>query len=132
MNKEDYVSLEVAKLLKEKKFKQKCKEKYIVEDKDKSRQEWDDGLMCYKSFYNTIEYPKPSLYEAQKWIRLRYGIYVYPSVYLPKDNEESCIYTVDSYKYNNNYWETFIINTIKYETYEEALNAGILEVLKLI
>lgn len=132
MNKEDYVSLQVAKLLKEKGFKQKCKEKYIVEDKNKLWQEWDDGLMCYKSFYDTIEYPKPSLYEAQKWIRLSYGIYVYPSVYLSKDNEESCIYTVDSYKYNNNYWETFIINTIKYETYEEALNAGILEVLKLI
>lgn len=132
MNKQDYVSLQVAKLLKEKGFRQKCREKYIVEDKDKLCQEWDDGLMCYKSFYDTIEYPKPFLYEAQKWIRLRYGIYVYPSVYLSKDNEESCIYTVDSYKYNNNYWETFIINTIKYETYEEALNAGILEVLKLI
>lgn len=136
MNKEDYVSFEVAKLLKEKGFNIKCSH-YWGQDKDQAILDWEgfkftkEWLEINNNFYKDV-WPAPTLYETQKWIRLSYGIYVYPSVYLSKDNDESCNYIVDAYKYNNDYWEAFIINTIKYETYEEALNAGILEALKLI
>lgn len=169
MNKEDYVSLQVAKLLKEKGFDWRTNSMFckVYRIKDEIIEKYpglsdDDYYALFKdngdnlSRENVYDYyiepvnipgrnlevyfishpslicARPTLYEAQKWIRLSYGIYVYPSVYLSKDNDESCIYTVDSYKYNNDCWEAFIINTIKYETYEEALNAGILEVLKLI
>ena len=125
MNKEDYVSLEVAKLLKEKGYCWPCDSFYTLK-----------GLIQFRSiadnFNRLTAYSRPALYEAQKWLRLTHGIHVYPSVYLSKDDDENCLYMVESYKYNGSCWESFELNTIKYDTYEEALNAGIFEALKLI
>lgn len=96
MDNEDYVSLEIAKLLKEKGFDVPC---------------------C----------SRPTLYEAQKWIR-----------------DTMCIHIEIGYMYEN-YWIYDLLtipnhdliglynrNNVKYESYEEALSAGIFEVLELI
>lgn len=124
MNKEDYVSLKVAKLLKEKGFKQKC-EKYIVEDMDKSWQEWDDGLMCYKTFYDTIEYPKPTIYQATKWLRKKHNIHI--PIYWDIDGYNFGLISID---------EDGLFIDVTYgdyqKTYEKSLNAGILKALELI
>lgn len=123
MNKEDYVSLQVAKLLKEKGFKQKCEEKYIVEDKNKSRQEWDDKLMCYKTFYDTIEYPKPTIYQAAKWLRNKHNIHI--PIYWDIDGYNFGLISID---------EDGLFIDVTYgdyqKTYEKSLNAGILQALK--
>lgn len=132
MNKEDYVSLQVAKLLKEKGFKQKC-EKYIVEDRDKSWQEWDDGLMCYKTFYDTIEYPKPTIYQAAKWLREKHNIHIRISTNYKGMYSYGCFEDFDDeFDMELKTLDLTEKEIYKYNSYEEALNAGILEALESI
>lgn len=118
MNKEDYVSLEVAKLLKEKGFDENCMAFYTRY-----------GLFECNSYINTneLKHPTPTLYEAQKWLR-----------------EEKCLHVEISYYCNNCYGYDILTiprhdligladrRSTMYKIYEEALNAGILEALKLI
>ena len=64
---EDYVSLEVAKLLKEKGFDWFCQQKYIEND------EPDGEVLAFVGF---IYYKKPTLYMAQKWLRETKDIHI--------------------------------------------------------
>lgn len=113
MNKEDYVSLEVAKLLKEKGYDIKGK--------------------CYveNSFTNKeTYYPKETLYEAAKWLRNNQNIHIVVDNY-------ACGYAWFLYKADNGtriseYAEEGPNDGGCWDTYEEALNAGIIEALKLI
>lgn len=116
MNKEDYVSFEVAKLLEE----QGCNlesDKYYI------------GGRYTESYFvqdaNDTVVSAPTLYEAQKWLR---GLGLYVDVCLgSKDEWEFIIYYFDYETCN------YIKNSKnKYNTYEEALNEGIKEALKLI
>lgn len=118
MNKEDYVSFEVAKLLEE----QGCNlesDKYYI------------GGRYTESYFvqdaNDTVVSAPTLYEAQKWLK-NLGYYVEVCVigknewefiiYNLIDEQEPCVYMKSSKN--------------KYNTYEEALNEGIKEALKLI
>ena len=119
MNKEDYVSLEVAKLLKEKGYDEDCnilvaeecwsfnKGKLTCVDKDRE--------FC----------PLPTLYEAQKWL---IGKAIYVSVDVYGDGQwmpTLCEFGREKYNF-------IPLDVSREKTYEEALNAGILEALKLI
>ena len=116
MNKEDYVSLEAAKLLKEKRYNCICDSLYTLE-----------GLLRFRSipdnFNRLTAYSCPSLYESQKWIRETQKIHI-------------CVDFNASGWYCRLYdipYGEFILQTEGYkDSYEEALNAGILEALKLI
>lgn len=160
MNKEDYVSLEVAKLLKEKGFDWLCDSMYAnnYRVRDEILEKYpglsDDGyqdlmkkfggefeenevygnyieplwIQCknndfYRNMYRYMIYARPTLYEAQKWLRNKHVTHIvidfnckgwYFRIYDIK--ESHCILGSENY----------------FETYEEALNAGILETLKLI
>lgn len=123
MNKEDYVSLEVAKLLKEKGYNIPCKSsrkkngELIFYDIEQSIDNMlSIGDECY-------EYLCPTLYEAQKWLRVENKILVVP-YYLSNLRYTFHITNIDTEIAYNVYGE--------YNSYEEALNAGILEALKLI
>lgn len=121
VGKEDYVSLEMAKLLKEKGFDVPCCSQYT----DKGtvwRYFHPENFNAYKDYYSC-----PTLYEAQKWIR-----------------DTMYIHIEIVYMYGN-YWIYDLLtipthdligltdkDNVKYESYEEALSAGILEVLELI
>lgn len=118
---EDYVSLEMAKLLKDKGFNVPCLYQYT-----------DKGTVwrCFDpENFNASEtcYSCPTLYEVQKWLR-----------------DTICIHIEIGYMYGN-YWIYDLLtipthdligltdrDNVKYESYEEALSAGILEVLELI
>lgn len=104
MNKEDYVSLEVAKLLYQKGFKINCN--YL----------WNAGTLC------------PTLYEASKWLRENHNIHidVKCSAYCKPLNR--CDYICEIFALSSHQF----IDTGIYHKYEEALNAGILEAFKLI
>ena len=65
-----------------------------------------------------------TLYEAQKWLRVNYRILVTP-YYVSDDKYTYHILRMDA---GNNYCH----NYSQYDSYEEALNAGIEEALKLI
>lgn len=121
VGKEDYVSLEMAKLLKDKGFNVPCLYQYT-----------DKGTVwrCFDpENFNASEtcYSCPTLYEVQKWVR-----------------DTICIHIEIVYMYGN-YWIYDLLtipthdligltdrDNVKYESYEEALSAGILEVLELI
>lgn len=123
MNKEDYVSLEVAKLLKEKGFDEDCMAFYTR-----------DGLFECNSYINTnvLKHPTPTLYEAQKWLRKEHGIHI---IITPKYNNSYCIV---EYSYRIIAHTSLVfecegkLSPDVYEVYEQCLNAGILEALKLI
>ena len=58
---EDYVSFEIAKLLKEKGFNIRCLKAY-----------WPDGSICNQAFSNAKEiaaYSRPTLQMTMKWLR---------------------------------------------------------------
>lgn len=65
-----------------------------------------------------------TLYEAQKWLRVNHRILVTP-YYVSDDKYTYHILRMDE---GNNYCH----NYNQYDSYEEALNAGIEEALKLI
>lgn len=120
MNKEDYVSLEVAKLLKEKGFNEKPISCWAIND---------DGKTCLTSGTNSSfphdRYSMPSLYEAQKWLREKHSMEV--SVAYCR-NRISWYYWIGLLSCNDEEVK-FGFNFL---SYEEALNKGILEALKLI
>lgn len=121
MNEEDYVSLKIAKLLKGKGFDVPCCSQYT--DKGTVWRCFDpENFNAYETCCSC-----PTLYEVQKWIR-----------------ETMFIHIEIGYMYGN-YWLYDLLtipthdligltdrDNVKYESYEEALSAGILEVLELI
>jgi hypothetical protein len=120
---EELVTLETAKLLKEKGFNKFCSFAYIDEY---------CNLMSVHTTNSLIDkmglgYSAPNQSFAQKWLR-----------------QEKNLHIEISYMYGN-YWIYDILTIpehdlvglsdrpiIRYETYEEALEAGIFEALKLI
>lgn len=118
---EELVTLETAKLLKEKGFNEYCKD--IINHK---------GIMMETIFRTSKDLPKlfyscPTQSVAQKWLR-----------------ETKNLHIEISYMYEN-YWTYDILTiprhdligledraSVRYNTYEEALEAGLQEALKLI
>lgn len=122
MDKEDYVSLECAKLLKEKGYNEQCNSWYGRNGSEFSS--------AYKenhnnSFPRDSRISKPTLYEAQKWLRGR-GYYVEVGIY------EKYVWAFVVYGYDDECCLSMVFSEKRYNTYEEALNAGIIEALKLI
>lgn len=118
MNKEDYVSLEVDKLLKEKGFDEQCRYTYCGEKED------DIGVSNNKnSNYPQGVYSMPTLYEAQKWLMGKHNFYIeickLNGEWIADIFDLSLDTYLDNYSNGNN-------------SYQEALNNGILEALKLI
>ena len=79
-------------------------------------------LLHEKGYSGTVT--AVTLYEAQKWLRVNHRTLVTPG-YLFNDKYTYHILQIDE---GNNYCH----NYNQYNSYEEALNAGILEALKLI
>lgn len=128
MNKEDFVSFEVAKLLKEKGFNEPCTHFYCkmhdcIEDTLSNSCRFKE--VTYKQLEEG-DFLLPTLYQAAKWLRKK-GLFI------------------EIHYYNGDYYMYDILTIpehdliglsdrpyIKYKSYEEVLNAGILEALKLI
>lgn len=112
---EELVTLETAKLLKEKGFVWECE--HIIGCNDEP-----------------VEFLCPTLYIAQKWLREIRGVYVYVEPVIGKRWKLSfCDFNVPTEESD---WMENEINKGNgykvYDTYEEALEAGIQEALKLI
>lgn len=132
MRKQDYVSIEVAKLLQEKGFREPCKETYLMEFKDgftlnvdSSRKTKFKDLSRIPSEGIQLQYLAPTIYEARDWIMKKYNI-----VLLVDWNE-----TFSSRNgYSTLHFGFKIYKKLEvrgyYETMEQALDAGILYVLE--
>ena len=124
---EELVTLEIAKLLKEKGFVWEC-ERTISCDKIIRRWNHTQYISCCTEIDGElVEFLCPTLYVALKWLR-----------------EIKKLHVEVSYMYEN-YWIYDILTIpnhdlvglsdrpiIHYKSYEEALEAGIQEALKLI
>ena len=127
---EELVTLETAKLLKEKGFVWEC-ERTISCDKIIRRWNHPQYISCCTEIDGElVEFLCPTLYVAQKWLRETKNLHI--SII-----RNSCGYTYDICKADNG---THISEGIfkgpndggQWDIYEEALEAGIQEALKLI
>lgn len=127
MSREDYVSLELAKLLKEKGYCWPCDSFYTLE-----------GLIRFRNipdnFNRLTAYSRPALYEAQKWLRTQHNLYVNAiPLEIPKSKDKKFTFTIDKLDSKNECdwgWEPEPYNY--YATYEEAFSEGILEALRQV
>lgn len=130
MNKEDYVSFEVAKLLKKKGFDWKC-ERTIDCDKIIRKYDRPQNMSCCTEINGElVDFLCPTLYVAQKWLRETNNLHI--EIY-----RNACGYGYAIVKANNGTW--IDDDDCKgpndggvWDDYEEALEAGIQEALKLI
>lgn len=119
MKTEDYISLEVAKLLKEKGYHEPCKSAY---DRDGNIGEYP-SVKDWNAEYDWT-FSRPTLYEAQKWLRESKNLNIMV------DFDESHVWGYSIHECNDR--DLFITNDSMFSSYEEALNYGISEALKLI
>lgn len=134
MEKEDYVSLETAKMLKEKGYDEMTSTFYG------SKRGFSRGdFLSYNRINGSayflddtfhIEFERaiaaPTLYEAQKWLLTSKGIFVHPIIYT-NDKFGFMVKGVGVFSKINS---EFIMPY--YSTFQQALDAGIREALKLI
>lgn len=145
MNTNEYVSLELAKALKEAGFDWKCNAYFFFYDEEVDGEEVIFQDESYKCNYNSkvwvhTHYSAPTLAQAHKWLRevkgiainviahdffedkRRAGKYHWKEVYLPCCNESGQQWAEWSIY---GYYPLFITN-------EEALSGGLSKMLKLI
>lgn len=131
MNKEDYVSLEMAKLLKEKGFNEYCGAYYHLNWEDMTEEERFEAAPShdFRNKDNGYRVGAPTLYEAAKWLREVHNIHVMIGV-----DDLGWWYQLYDCSEDGRMEETnnFSGSVACQKSYEEALNNGIFDALKLI
>lgn len=114
INHEYYVSLEVAKLLKEAGFDWECPDKY------------ERSIITCR--YE--DYEKPTLEVAQRWLRevKDIDVYIFPTT----NNKRECVYELGIKTFGRSLWVRVQQSTAQYDTYEEAQETGIKKALEII
>ena len=123
---EDYVSFKVAKLLKEKGFKWLVNHYYNKYGNFNNTYEtWEN----YSDLIGELMISAPTLYMAQKWLREK------KEIHITLDISQSGYYAV-LWKTNGTFIKTLVDKGLNsdgvWNTYEDAMDAGIYEALKLI
>lgn len=108
MNKEDYLSLEVTKILYQKGFE--IKGVYL----------WTRGVLC------------PTLYEAAKWLRKNHNIYINIGPSENEPYERMTTWTYDIYDISTIENKCIKVGNENFKLYEDCFNKAIDEALKLI
>ena len=123
MIKEDYVSAEVARLLKEKGFNQPLLTFYVYVDNNYSN---EVGVMAFTD--DTIENNSdlyvlaPTLQMAMKWLRKEHNICIIPTpVVTDDDGEVGCLWRYMVYKK----LQVLYVSETLYETFDCASNEAI-------
>ena len=135
MIEEQFVSFDTAKLLKEAGFEANLKTMYVEEEKDEWAF-WDSGAKRsdYNYFDDTIACPTQAL--AARWLREAHGIHVSSNIFMDSANDADGN-TVDEW----NFWSYDLFDNSgriieesddRYDSYEEALEAGLKHCLELI
>ena len=135
-NHEYYVSLEVAKLLKEAGFDWECSCYYSVNTLHEPNNGFIHIYKQYKAlFYDHNRtkmpvYSAPTLDVAQRWVRevKDIDIYIFPTT----NNKRGCVYEWGIKTFGRALWVEGQPYTNQYETYEEAQEAGINKALEII
>ena len=130
MNHECYVSLEVAKLLKEAGFD--WEEHYprnfcYVND---NTELFDKSVLKNYIGEDDVIYLAPTLDITQRWLRevKDIDVYIFPTT----NNKRGCVYEWGIKTFGRALWVEGQPYTNQYETYEEALEVGIKKALEII
>ena len=135
--KEQKVSFKTAKLAKEKGFNWECTDGYGSEGTEYFLEDYEDGDILFDN-WNHLEYgyesdriccisaPTQSL--LQKYLREKYGIIVTSD---PVIGLSDLKYSYNIYK-KDNLWRITKFTAKQWDIYEEALEDGLIEALKLI
>ena len=136
MNHEYYVSLGVAKLLKEAGFDWECTHYYSVN----TLHEPNNGFIhIYKQYealfydHNRTKMPvysAPTLEVAQRWLRevKDIDVYIFPTT----NNKRGCVYEWGIKTFGRALWVEGQPYNNQYETYEETQEEGIKKALEMI
>lgn len=132
---EDYVSFEIAKLLKEKGFNEPCECFYDTENNDVSIVNgWMDISNSELEKKEFVCYSAPTLQMAMKWLREMHKLHIILDIHwLYFVNQNGWMYTISRILENGNeYVDSKGDENDKnfYSTYEEAAEAAILYCLK--
>ena len=118
MIEEEYISFETAKLAKEKGFDEFCDIGYYI----------DSGVVDYiRDDYKNMFYPRPTQSLLARWLRENYMLHV----------ESTLFGFVGDHLYDYTYnivkpGEDLTKDILWFDTYEEAMEAGLKEALSLI
>jgi hypothetical protein len=141
---EDYVSFEIAKLLKEKGFDGKCRMIYREHDKQMIYHTPNpDDLLDFETNKRKLEKHSkkqhcdyalcPTHQMALKWLREVYKIHIAVNIGCDVDNKNYVFYTPTIVKLSNKsveYIESFSEDDNEFDNNEQAVEAAILYVLK--
>ena len=133
MIEESFVSFDTAKLLKEAGFDVPCRGVYVTdrtgyyEFREYDNKQTTDDLCWNIEDGFQYEYLAPTQALAEKWLREVYNIAIY-SLY--DDDMEQWFYVVDAFT-KNPVIDVFQSGS-EYDSYEEALESGLQEAIKLI
>lgn len=123
--KEDYVSFETAKLLKEIGYDEPCKSTRWKNGELRlydTNQTWDNMIsLLGKDYY---EFLCPTLYEAQKWLRKTHNL----NIEVDFDESQLWGYSICGCNKNDGLEDTCSM----FSTYEQALDKGIQDALDFI
>ena len=126
---EELISFETAKLAKKKGFKESCEYAYVndfEEEWNLEDIEYNDGCVFNNKFHNECSAPTQSL--LQRWLREKHNIHLVCWWY----DKENKFYTEIGRK-DGEAIRVQIGNITKlFDTYEQALESGLLEALKLV
>ena len=137
MNKDWYVSFETAELAKEKGFDWECREIYYIDGSSETLQYFEGSVTnldipgAYFSDVAEVVYTAPTQSLLQKWLREKHGLLVSPitdSRYVDK-------WIIELGYYRPKWPTKIVMNSFikdKSDTYEQALEIGLLASLNLI
>lgn len=130
LNEEDYVSFDAAKMLKNKGFDEFCRYTYMENENsvgitNTTNSKLPEGV-----------YSMPTLYQAQKWLREKHNCYVQITYEAYKTGVNNLVQVLFYEPNDNDCWSNKSTgvygDNAEFDTYEDALNFGILEALKRI
>ena len=126
---EDYVTLEIAKKLKEKGFdwKTECR---FVEQSGPKREEFDEEKQQYVTITPINIYPQPTISQVLKWLREEKAIHISCNIW-----KFGWYFSVTEYEYyeeDKEYDVKDVYSGYNYSTYEEAILVGIEYVLDVV
>ena len=132
INHECYVSLEVAKLLKEAGFDWETENwwDYCKPIDEWSLRNYPEAPVNWNSKYYNYDCSAPTLDIAQRWLRevKDIDVYIFPTT----NNKRGCVYEWGIKTFGRALWVEGQPYTNQYETYEEALEVGIKKAIEII
>lgn len=123
---ENYITLETAKLAKEKKCCISCMQYYDETSKDDKQLFW--GNVTEDGYYHNSYYTAPSQSLLQKWLREKHEIHIISKPFYDSiEDKTTYVSDILTNKYPNR-----IIKSPRCKTYEEALEYALQEALNLL